>query len=91
MLKAKLLIGIQWKVLPHRITYVEYGSPSPNLSEVMAKVNFLLKVGQTPWSRSKGQSSCYQIKGLVTRIKYVKYESTSPNPLKVMVKACFLK
>ena len=70
------------KGLLTNIIYVKYKCPGIYCSKDMAKVkvkNFHVKVGQTPRSRSKGQSYCYQMKGLDIKIKYVKYESTSLN------------
>ena len=59
---------------------------NPNRSIVMAKVKGFWKVGQSPRSRSKGQSSWYPMKGLLTRITHMKNESHIPYSLKVMAK-----
>ena len=51
----------------------------------MVKICFF-KVGQSQRSRSKGQSSWYPMKGLLTRITYMKYKSPIPYRSKVMAK-----
>ena len=54
---------------------MQYESRSSSGLKVMAKVKVFEKVGPTSRSRSLGQNSRYDVKGLVSRNTHVKYES----------------
>jgi hypothetical protein len=57
--------------------YLKYQSSSAYGSKDIAKVKVFSKLGQSSRSRSQGQKSWYQKKGLFIMHLYLKYQSSS--------------
>jgi hypothetical protein len=58
-----------------RYLYVKYQNPIPYGSKDIAQVKDFSKLGQSSRSRSQGQKSWYQKKGLIMRYLYLKYQN----------------
>ena len=61
-----------------RYLYVKYHNPILYGSKDIAQVKVFSKLGQSSRSRSQGQKSWYQKKGLFMRYLYVKYQNPIP-------------